>query len=81
MKRDIVFFFICCLITINADSQRKSFVNLSAEQSKAYTVYHNEPIIFTTGLLNHTLQENLQWNEAADAGLAEISADYRSGKF
>lgn len=80
MKRDILFFFICWLISIKADSQTRSSVNLSVELSKAYTVYHNEPIIFTTGLLNHTLQDNLQWNQAADDGLAEISADYKSGK-
>jgi tetratricopeptide (TPR) repeat protein len=80
MKRDILLFFICWLITIKADSQANSSVNLSVELSKAYTVYHNEPITFTTGLLNHILQDNLQWNQAADEGLAEISADYKVGK-
>jgi tetratricopeptide (TPR) repeat protein len=63
----------------NADSQRRSSVNLSVELNKAFTVYHNEPVIFTTVLVNHTLQENLQWNQAADDGLAKISADYKAG--
>jgi tetratricopeptide (TPR) repeat protein len=80
MKRDILFFFVCWLLTINTEGQKKSSVDLSVEQNKAYEAYHNEPIIFTTVLLNHTLQENLQWNQAADEGLAEISADYKAGK-
>jgi tetratricopeptide (TPR) repeat protein len=36
--------------------------------------------VFTTSLVNKTLQQDMAWNQAADAWLAEVAADHQAGK-
>jgi tetratricopeptide (TPR) repeat protein len=61
-------------------AQLKFSITLMVEGTSSYTAYHNEPLIFTTSLVNKALQQNIQWNQAADAWLTEVAADYKAGK-
>jgi tetratricopeptide (TPR) repeat protein len=68
------------LINGNIYSQAKFSLTLRVEGSTSYTAYHNEPLIFTVGLINQQYQNDLQWNLAADNYLARVAADYQAGK-
>jgi tetratricopeptide (TPR) repeat protein len=80
MKAYLSFFLFCFVIHAVPFAQPKFSIALMVEDTSAYTAYHNEPLIFTTILVNKELQQNLQWNRAADAWLVEVAADYKAGK-
>lgn len=79
MKPHFAFLLLWFFITAHALAQPKFSITLMVEDTSAYTAYHNEPLIFTTSLVNKTLQQDLAWNQAADAWLAEVASDYQAG--
>jgi len=80
MKAILSLLPICFFANTFCLAQPKFSITLKVEDTSAYTAYHNEPLIFTTSLVNKELQQNLQWNRAADAWLTEVAADYKAGK-
>ena len=68
------------LISAHVYSQPTFSIHLRIETKQTYTVYHNEPLIFTTSLLNQKLQHDQEWNQAANEWLAEVTANYNAGK-
>lgn len=80
MKRYLSFFLFWVFTNEIISAQPKFSITLLVEDTSAFTAYHNEPLIYTTILVNKELQQNLQWNRAADAWLAEVEADYNAGK-
>jgi tetratricopeptide (TPR) repeat protein len=79
MKPHLSFLVLCFFITAHSLAQPKFSITLMVEDTSAYTAYHNEPLVFTTTLVNKTLQQNLAWNQAADAWLATVAHDYQAG--
>jgi tetratricopeptide (TPR) repeat protein len=80
MKVHFRFLLLCFFAHAISFGQPNFSITLMVEDTSAYTAYHNEPLIFTTSLVNRALQENLQWNQAADSWLAEVADDYQAGK-
>jgi hypothetical protein len=80
MKSYLSFFLLFFFANDVLFAQPQFSITLMVEDTSAYTAYHNEPLIFTTSLVNKELQQNLQWNRAADAWLSEVAADYNAGK-
>jgi hypothetical protein len=80
MKSYLSFFLLFLFANSVLFAQPQFSITLMVEDTSAYTAYHNEPLVFTTSLVNKELQQNLQWNRAADAWLAEVAADYNAGK-
>jgi tetratricopeptide (TPR) repeat protein len=80
MKPHFSFLLLCFFITAHSWAQPTFSITLKVEDTSDYTAYHNEPLIFTTSLVNKSLQQDLEWNQAADAWLAEVTADYQAGK-
>lgn len=80
MKPHLPCLLFCFLVARAAFAQPGIRVTLAVEDSVAYTVYRNEPLVFTTTLVNEALQQSMEWNEAADAWLAEVAAEYKAGK-
>ena len=73
-------YLLCILVSAHVYSQPTFSINLRVETNQTYTVYHNEPLIFTTSLLNQTLQQDQEWNRASNEWLAEVTANYNAGK-
>lgn len=68
------------MLAIRSDCQSVFTITLRVEEQTSYTVYHNEPLVFSTSLLNQKYQKDLEWNEAADTWLARLAADYQAGR-
>jgi hypothetical protein len=79
MKLRLSIFIICFLTPGILHAQGKFAIKLKVNDSDAYRAYHNEPVIFTIRLTNKAIQNDISWNEDADAYLAQVAADYKAG--
>jgi len=79
MKLRLFFFIICVLTPHILLAQDKFTITLAVNDSSAFRVYHNEPIVFSISLVNKVIQQDISWNEDADAYLAQLAADYKAG--
>ncbi|MBV4360596.1 tetratricopeptide repeat protein [Pinibacter aurantiacus] len=79
MKLRLLFFIICLLIPCILFAQGKFSITLTVNDSTAFKAYHNEPIVFSISLVNKVIQQDISWNEDADAYLAQVAADYKAG--
>ncbi|MDH7460698.1 hypothetical protein QEG73_05390 [Chitinophagaceae bacterium 26-R-25] len=79
MQLRLFFFIICFFAPRILLAQDKFTITLTVNDSSAFRVYHNEPIVFSISLLNKAIQQDISWNEDADAYLAQVAADYKGG--
>ncbi|MDI3320626.1 hypothetical protein [Pinibacter soli] len=79
MKLRLFFCIICFLMPRIILAQDKFSITLAVNDSSAFRVYHNEPIVFSISLVNKAIQQDISWNEDADAYLAQVAADYKAG--
>jgi tetratricopeptide (TPR) repeat protein len=79
MKLRLLLLIICSLMPGVLLAQGRFTITLLVDDSSAFRAYHNEPIVFTITLVNKTLQQDISWNEDADAYLAQVAADYKAG--
>jgi tetratricopeptide (TPR) repeat protein len=80
MKAFLFFILLYFFANTISFAQPSFSIKLLVEDSSAYSIYHNEPLIFSTSLANETLQQNLEWNQEAETWLIQVAADYKAGK-
>lgn len=79
MKLHLLILIICFLLPEIFLGQGNFNIKLEVNDSSAFRVYHNEPVVFTITLTNKAARRDIEWNEDASAYLAQLSADYSAG--